>query len=167
MAKLILDKNELMTIVELCEVQPIKTPHLKQEVEQLKKRVLRALNPIKISSRKGKARNLQMFICKEIADMLGINFNQQDDQCLIHSREMGQSGADIIVRGEAKKLFPFAIECKSSETLQLTEAIDQAKSNAKDDPWMVIHKRKVLKSPIVIIGWETFREFYTKRGYLL
>jgi hypothetical protein len=131
------------------------------ELKGIIKKFHRALTPIKIASRKGKGRELQKWVCERISELIRIPYNQQDDACLIHSREMGQAGCDIILRGEALKKFPFAIECKSSESLSLTEAIQQAQANqGKIWTWLVIHKRKAFKEPIVIMEWQTFEDLF-------
>jgi hypothetical protein len=39
---------------------------------------------------------------------------------------MGQSGSDIILRGDAKRLFPFGVECKCVENLSIWKALKQA-----------------------------------------
>lgn len=117
------------------------------------------LKTIKISSRKGKGRNLQKFVCSEISEMLSIPYDQSDDQSLIHSREMGQAGCDIVLRGGALKRFPFMVECKNSESLNITGTISQAISNTKTGyDWLIVHKRKTLTEPIVIISWNTFKK---------
>ena len=125
------------------------------------KKLKRALMPIKISSRKAKGRNLQQQVCRDIANILDIEYNQQDDNCLIHSREMGQAGKDIILRGAVKTQFPYSIECKSNESLRLYKAIEQAKKNLTEDDreWMVVHKKKN-HPPIVILDWKEFLSLY-------
>ena len=131
--------------------------------DPIRKKLERALKPIKISSRKAKGRNLQQQVCKDIAKIIDIEYDQQDDNCLIHSREMGQAGKDIILRGIAQEIFPYSIECKCTENLQLDKGIKQAKYNMnKDDTgWMVIHKKK--NQPILItIEWDLFLFFYLK-----
>ena len=118
--------------------------------------------PIKISSRKAKGRNLQYWVCTKISELLNIPYNQSDDQCLIHSREMGQHGNDIILRGEALQDFPFSIECKNSESLNLIDTINQVKNNQIEGTyWMIVHKRKGIKNPIVIIDWNTIKVLYS------
>lgn len=117
----------------------------------------RSQKRIQISSAKGKGRSLQQNICKRISELIKIEYNQQDDQCLIHSREMGQSGVDIILRGEAQKRFPFSIECKSTETISLPSWIRQAQSNAQgENNWMVVFKSKQFSEPILIMEWKGF-----------
>jgi len=125
--------------------------------DSAKKKLVRALKPIKTSSAKGKGRDLQQWICRRISQIIGVPYDQSDDQCLIHSREMGQSGVDIILRGEALLRFPFSIESKSTESLSLVDAIRQAQSNKVDSTdWIVVHKRKSFKKPVVILEWDVF-----------
>lgn len=120
--------------------------------KSLIKKIRAAQKTISISSRKGKGRGLQMWVCKKISKLIGIRFDNQDDQCLIHCREMGQSGTDVILRGIAQEEFPFSIECKNTESFNLVNTIEQVKNNvAKNTEWMIIHKRKAFPNPIVII----------------
>lgn len=135
------------------------------EFEQ-KKSILKKLNKkrIKTSSAKAKGRNLQKWVCGEIAELIGIEYDQQDDNCLIHSREMGQHGNDIILREEVFKKFPFSIECKNTEKFNIRESINQAiKNTKKDTSWMVIYKYNGLKIPVVIIDWNTFKEIWKRK----
>lgn len=118
---------------------------------------------IAIASAKGKARSLQQWVCRRISGITGIPYNQQDDQCKIHSREMGQSGVDIILRDEAIELFPFSIECKNSESFSLNQFMSQAISNQADGTdWMIVYRAKRLTEPVVIIGWDAFERIVRK-----
>ena len=120
---------------------------------------------IKIRSAKDKGMRLQKWVCQKIAKILGIEYNSQDDQCLIHSRTCGLSGVDIILRGEAIKRFPYSIECKSSEKLNLLGTIRQAKSNQVDGTdWLIVYKRKAFKKPIVIMDWDAFQNLVEERN---
>lgn len=130
-----------------------------QQAKQILKKLEGSKKRITVSSAKGKGRGLQMWVCQHISQMIGIPFDNQDDQCLIHCREMGQHGTDIILRGKAQKLFPFSIECKSSESININSAIEQAKSNKADGTdWMVVFKKKSLPEPVVMINWSTFEK---------
>ena len=136
-----------------------------KECERLIKKFERAEKTIKVSSRKGKGRGLQYWVCERIAKMFGIEFVQSDDNCSIHSREMGQHGTDIVLRGEVYKKFPFDIECKSCESLSIPDWIRQAKENNKkeDRNWLVVFKKHTLGSePFVIMGWECFEKMMMK-----
>lgn len=113
--------------------------------------------PIKIASRKGKGRSLQYYICEKIASLFDISFNQQNDQCLIHSREMGQSGVDIILRDYVYDLFPFDIECKNTESPSIKDWIKQAKNNTKKDRnWLLVWKTKSFQKPVIVLDSDVF-----------
>lgn len=121
----------------------------------------RAEKTIKVSSRKGKGRGLQYWVCERIANIFGIEFNQSDDNCLIHSREMGQHGTDIVVRGEVYNKFPFDVECKAQENLNIPEWVRQAKENNKkeDRDWLLIFKKQTIgTTPLVLMDWNTFEK---------
>lgn len=153
-----LSNQEIKLLTELIPIEPINDGDKSPKIKLIRK-LYRALKKIKVSSAKGKGRNLQKLICEKISKITGFPYNQQDDDCLIHSREMGQAGVDIILRGAAKIMFPFAIECKSTEQLNLVETIKQAKNNTeKGIDWLIVHKRKAIKNPVVIMNWNTFEE---------
>jgi hypothetical protein len=149
-----LRNKEIRIILEAMETCP-GFPFTEDAVKLLKK-LRKALVPIKVRSAKNKGANLQKWVCDRVSSLLNIPYDQSDDQCLIHSREMGQSGVDIVFRGEAYERFPFTIECKSKEQLLIQETLAQAKKNATvDRPYMVVYKRKSFKYPVVIIEWDT------------
>lgn len=132
-----------------------------EQYEKLIRKLERAEKKIKTSSAKAKGRNLQYWVCCKIADFFHIEFNQQEDECLIHSREMGQHNVDIILRGYVKKQFPFSIECKNQETISIKDWIKQAKTNEQENNyWMLIFKNKEIKNPVVCLDFETFLKFY-------
>jgi hypothetical protein len=45
---------------------------------------------------------------------------------------MGESGEDIKLSPAARKLFPYAVECKNTEKLNIWSALEQAEANAKN-----------------------------------
>ena len=129
----------------------------------LMKRLGNSLKTITVASRKGKGRNLQKFICGEIAELVGTYYDQKDDQCLIHSREMGQAGTDIILRGNALSEFPFSVEAKCSESLNLLETYNQVTANTVEGTdWMIVHKRKSIPETLCVISWGTFKKLFRK-----
>jgi hypothetical protein len=108
---------------------------------------------IKISSRKQKGRVLQQWVAKKISDITGIGYGKDKD---IESRPMAQAGTDVILRGDAQDLFPYAVECKNVENLNLWEAVKQAKANQKEDTnWLLVVKRNKEK-PIAIVDADVF-----------
>ena len=120
----------------------------------------RAEKKIKTSSAKGKGRSLQYWVCERIAEMFGIKFVQSDDTCLVHSREMGQHGTDICLRGELYNKFPFDIECKAQESLSIPDWVRQARANTKKGrKWIVVFKKQTIGGePLVLMDWSTFEE---------
>jgi len=76
------------------------------------------------SSAKAKGRRFQQWVAGKIGELLDMEVEKDGE---IESRPMGQSGSDIILRGVAKKLFPFGVECKNVEALSVWKALDQAK----------------------------------------
>lgn len=133
-----------------------------KRAQVLMKRIQRAEKPIKPSSAKGKGRSLQYWVCEKISNLLNIPYNQKDDECLIQSRPMGLSGVDIVLRGKAKELFPFSIECKACETLSIPQWVEQARSNQQENTdWMLVFKKQSMGSePYVVLSWETFEKMY-------
>lgn len=114
---------------------------------------------MKTSSKKAKGRSLQHWACNKIAELYNIKFDQQNDQCPIHSRDMGQSGTDVLIRNkELYEHFIYDLECKNTETISVYSYIEQAKANTKEGrQWCVIHKKNRGK-PIVIIDGDHFFE---------
>lgn len=170
--KEILFKPEESKLIKEClqyKIAGLRCSHLEtikqqKECERLIKKFERAEKKIKVSSAKGKGRNLQYWVCERIAKIFGIKFVQSDDNCLIQSRPMGQHSVDIILRGELRKKFPFSIECKCQENLFLPEWIRQARENVLPDThWMLIFKKQTIGGdPIVCLDFKTFLEFYKK-----
>lgn len=125
-----------------------------KKIPKLGKKLIK--DRITVASAKAKGMGFQRKVCELISELIGIPYTS-DDSSLISPRTSGCNGTDIILRGEALQKFPFAIECKASEQLNLVNAIEQAKSNTKDGiHWLLFHKRKALKEAIVIMDWGTF-----------
>ena len=179
MSDIILDKKEKELLKECLENEIIsmKSSLVGQDMELLKerdkrekqiqklvKKITRSETSIKVSSRKGKGRKLQYFVCERLASLFDIKFDQNDDDCPVHSREMGQHGTDVITRGKVKKLFPFSVECKCCENLQIPQWIEQARSNVeKNKSWLLVVKKKSIgQKPIVIMEWDNFEELMTE-----
>jgi len=115
---------------------------------------------ISVASAKGKGRNLQHFCCERISALINIPFNNKDDDSLIRSREMGQSGVDVVLRGEAKERFPFSVECKSCENISFRNFVEQAKKYSKDGRWLLVIRTKSLPDTTVTMPWDTFENLF-------
>ena len=93
------------------------------------KRLENSMKSIKPRSAKNKGLEWQKETCEIVSRITGIPYDQKNDDCEIHSRESGLNGVDVILRGEAKKRFPFCIECKNAKTISLAEWVRQAQDN--------------------------------------
>lgn len=121
------------------------------------KKIENSMKKIKVSSAKSKGRSFQYWVCEKIGKLIGIEFIPSNDDCLIQSRPMGLNGVDVVLRGEAKKKFPFSVECKACENLSISEWIKQAKNNIKEgEDWLLAIKKQSVGNPFVVMDWETF-----------
>jgi len=132
--------------------------------EKVRKRLEKSNTRITTRSAKQKGLGFQKWLCQEIAELINEEYRPGDDDSPIDSRPGGQHGVDIILRGEAKKKFPFSVEAKNQENMNLMETINQATANTADGTdWLIAHKRKVLDFPIVIISWDLFKKLYRRQ----
>ena len=106
---------------------------------------------MKTSSAKAKGRRLQQKFMQLLIEKLDID---PED---IESRSMGAGGEDLIMSKAARNKFPYSIECKNQEKLNIWSAWEQANSNkGLYDPIVVIKKNGV--SPLVVLDAENFLE---------
>ena len=100
-------------------------------------------------SAKAKGRRLQQQFRELLIEELGIH---PED---IESRSMGAGGEDLIMARAAREKFPYSIECKNVEKLNVWEAYEQAKANCNDyEPLVVMKKNQ--KKPLVVIDADYF-----------
>ena len=96
---------------------------------------------------------MQQWVCRQISALLDLPWGKDT---LIASREMGQSGTDVRLLGDAAVRFPFSIECKNQETWSLPTWIEQARRNqAPGTRWLLIVKKNRL-APIAVMDAEEF-----------
>jgi len=112
---------------------------------------------ISVSAAKGKGRKFQQDIAKYISIVTGQEYGKDED---IESRPMGQAGCDIILRGEAKRLFPFAVECKRQEKWSVNKWIEQAQTNIGNFKTWLLFARRSNEKPVVIMDADFFFELY-------
>jgi len=117
---------------------------------------------MKTSSAKAKGRKLQQLVAKKISELTGIPHGKD---CLIESREMGQSGVDVKLIGEARDKFPFSIECKNCEKWTMSSFIDQAKSNIMPDTMWLLVMGKNRAKPVVCMDLDDFFEIISNNLY--
>ena len=100
-------------------------------------------------SAKAKGRRLQQQFRELLIETLGIH---PED---IENRSMGAGGEDLIMARAAREKFPFSIECKNVEKLNIWEAYEQSKANCGNyEPLVVIKKNH--KKPLVVVDAEWF-----------
>jgi len=87
-------------------------------------------------SAKAKGRRLQQFV-RDVFLRFAPNLEQDD----IRSTTMGESGEDVQLSPAARKVYPYSVECKNVEKLNIWEAISQCKKNAKGHTPLVVFKK--------------------------
>ena len=104
---------------------------------------------MKTQSRKAKGSRLQQQFMQLLIEKLEID---PED---IESRSMGAGGEDLIMSKAARNKFPYSIECKNQEKLNIWSAWEQANGNKGIyEPLVVIKKNGV--SPLVVLDAESF-----------
>lgn len=112
---------------------------------------------MKTQSAKNKGRRLQQWFKELLINSLNID---SDD---LESRSMGAGGEDIMMAKAARHLFPYSIECKNQEKVNIWAAYEQADSNSgKFQPIVVIKKNR--KNPLVVIDAEHFVNLHKPDG---
>ena len=99
---------------------------------------------MKTQSAKAKGRRLQQWARDQLIEELEVH---PED---IESRSMGAGGEDLIMARAAREKFPYSIECKNQESLNIWKSMEQARENAGDYEPIVICKRNNTK-PLVLI----------------
>lgn len=110
------------------------------------------------SSRKAKGRTLQNFVHNNIL----LNFPTLEDGD-VKKAIMGESGIDIKLSPHARRIFPYGIECKNTEKINIWSAINQCEDNAikeKLTPLLVIKRNRT--DPHVVLKWDDFIKLVKK-----
>ena len=104
---------------------------------------------MKTQSAKSKGRRLQQWIRDLLIEKLKIH---PED---IESRSMGAGGEDLIMARAARESFPYSVECKNQEKINIWESYKQAEDNSKDYEPIVVLKRNNQK-PLILVDAEYF-----------
>ena len=110
---------------------------------------------MKTQSAKAKGRRLQ----QQFRDLLKEHLEIHPED--IESRSMGAGGEDLIMARAAREKFPYSIECKNVEKLNVWEAYKQASENSKDYEPLVVMKKNNHKT-LVVLDAEFFVKIYQK-----
>ena len=107
---------------------------------------------MKTSSAKAKGRRLQQKFMQLLIEKLDID---PED---IESRSMGAGGEDLIMSKAARTKFPFSVECKNQERLNIWSAWEQANNNRGVYEPLVVIKRNGT-TPLVVLDAKVFMEY--------
>ena len=104
---------------------------------------------MKPQSAKAKGRRLQQETRQTLIEELDIH---PED---IESRSMGAGGEDLIMARAARAKFPYSVECKNQEKVNVWKSYEQAKANCGDyEP--VLFMKKNNSKPLVVVDAEFF-----------
>ena len=104
---------------------------------------------MKTQSAKAKGRRFQQWVRDQLIEQLEVH---PED---VESRSMGAGGEDLIMARAAREKFPYSIECKNQESVNVWKSYEQAKENSGNYEPLVIIKRNNTK-PLVLIDAEYF-----------
>ena len=112
---------------------------------------------MKTSSAKAKGRRLQQKFMQLLIEKLDID---PED---IESRSMGAGGEDLIMSKAARNKFPYSIECKNQESLNIWKAWDQANGNKGIYEPMIVIKKNGVK-PLIVVDAESFLDMIKEKN---
>ena len=110
---------------------------------------------MKTQSAKAKGRRLQQWFRDLLIEKLG---GHPED---IESRSMGAGGEDLIMARAAREKFPYSIECKNQETINIWKSYEQAKENSGEYEPIVVLKRNNVK-PLVLVDANYFVNLHNR-----
>ena len=110
---------------------------------------------MRTQSKKAKGRRLQQWVRDLLIEKLEVH---PED---IESRSMGAGGEDLIMSRSAREKFPYSIECKNQESLNIWKSNEQAQQNSGNYEPIVVLKRNNVK-PLVLVDADYFVELHKK-----
>ena len=110
---------------------------------------------MKTQSAKAKGRRFQQWVRDILIEKL--NVHPED----VESRSMGAGGEDLIMARAAREKFPYSIECKNQETLNVWKSYEQAESNSGKYEPVVFIKRNNQK-PLVVVDADYFVKLHSR-----
>lgn len=110
---------------------------------------------MKTQSAKAKGRRFQQWVRDKLIEVLDIH---PED---IESRSMGAGGEDLIMARAAREKFPYSIECKNQESVNIWKSYEQAQENSGNYEPIVVLKRNNTK-PLVLVDADYFVKLHNK-----
>ncbi len=92
-------------------------------------------------SAKAKGKRLQ----NKVTDLLREKYRDVLEEGDFKSTTMGEHGMDVQLSPAARKKFPFAIECKNQESINIWNCLKQAEDNSEGLTPLLIFKRNKTK----------------------
>ena len=111
---------------------------------------------MKTQSAKAKGRRLQQWFRDQLIEKLEVH---PED---VESRSMGAGGEDLIMARAAREKFPYSVECKNQEKMNVWESYSQATDNSGDYEPIVVIKRNNHK-PLVVVDAEYFVRLHNEK----
>ena len=96
---------------------------------------------MKPRSAKAKGKRLQ----NKVTQLLQEKYSSVLEAGDFKSTTMGEHGMDVQLSPSARKVFPFAIECKNQEQLNIWKSLEQAESNCEGLTPLLVFKRNKTK----------------------
>ena len=113
---------------------------------------------MKTRSAKNKGKRLQ----NDVRDLILETFKELEPDD-VRSTTMGDSGEDVLLSPAARKLFPFSVECKNQEKLNIWDSLNQAEENSGDYDPVLIFKRNRSKT-YAVVNVEKFIELINENN---
>ena len=113
---------------------------------------------MKTSSAKAKGRRLQQWTRDRLIEELHVH---PED---IESRSMGAGGEDLIMARAAREKFPYSVECKNQEKVNIWKAYEQCDANSKDYEPVVVIKKNNFK-PLVVVDADYFIKLHGESDF--
>tara|TARA_R100000458_G_scaffold40111_1_gene37660 strand:+ start:582 stop:911 length:330 start_codon:yes stop_codon:yes gene_type:complete len=99
---------------------------------------------ISTSARKAKGRRLQ----NKVRELIIEKFDLHPED--VKTAVMGESGEDIKMSHSARQKFPFSVECKNQEKLNIWDSLKQAEDASNGHTPLLIFKRNRSKTYVTL-----------------
>ena len=93
---------------------------------------------MKTRSAKNKGKRLQ----NDVRDLILETFTELEPDD-VRSTTMGDSGEDVLLSPAARKLFPFSVECKNQEKLNVWSSLEQAEQ-MQDHTYRYLYSKEIV-----------------------
>lgn len=112
---------------------------------------------MKPQSAKNKGRRLQQWVRDTLLKIFP-QFTSDD----IRSTSMGASGEDLLLSSAARAAFPYSVECKNVERVNIWKTWEQAESFCHPDCQPLVIIKRNNHKPLVVLDAEYFFKLHNK-----